>query len=279
MTAPFPAARTGILILIDQAALSAGNFLTGLLLGRVCTPAEFGAYTLVFAAINGVSGIQNALIVTPLTVFGSAREGAPLRAYLGGSLANQAVLSFLIAAAGLVTAASLAVFSPESPWLGAFLGASAAVFFEQMQEFYRRVLLARIRPGGACLVDLAGTVLRLSLLGALAFAAKLNPAGAPVTARNAFLCIAAASAVSTAIGAFRIRTWIVRPVEHAVASARENWTFGRWSLASAGTVAVSMQVYPWVLATLHGAKTVAILGACQALVFVSNPVMNALGNF
>lgn len=271
-------AHTGMLVLFDQAAISVANFLTGLLVGRVCTAAEFGAYTLAFAALNAVGGFQNALVLTPMTVLSSGREGADLRRYFGGSLAVQALLSGATALAGLTAVAALAWLRPGSPYLGAFFGASVAVFFEQMQEFVRRLLLARLRAAPALFNDALCSALRLGLLAALVAWSRRTADPSLLTSRNAWFAVAAAALLAGAAGLLQIRSLVAAPLASARAAARENWGFGRWSLASAALGAVGLQLFPWILAAARGPAEVGALGACLTLVHATNPLLNAFGS-
>jgi O-antigen/teichoic acid export membrane protein len=265
-------ARLGFVVLVDQCVVSAANFLVSFLLGRLVLPAEFGAYSLAFATLNALNGIQGALVITPLTVFGASLEGARLKEYLGGTFGMQAVVS--LGSSILAFAVAGVLWSGRPAIAPAFVALALLIGLDQGQEFMRRLLLARLRIMAALVNDLVYALVRLACLGAL-IAAQHN--GSPVlTARNSILCAVAAALVANLIGIAQIRSLLESPLAGLRASLHRNWEFGRWGLAGAGTLAISSQVSPWLLLALQGAATVGTLGACQTIVFASNPLQSAL---
>lgn len=63
----------GATSIIDQGVVSGSNFLLNILLCRWLEPNEYGAFTLVFSLFLFLAGFQNALILEPLSVYGSTK--------------------------------------------------------------------------------------------------------------------------------------------------------------------------------------------------------------
>jgi glycosyltransferase involved in cell wall biosynthesis/O-antigen/teichoic acid export membrane protein len=270
-------ARKGSIILLDQCVVSGTNFLFGLLLGRMLVPAEYGAYTLAFVTLNAMNNfLQEPLILGPTVVYGASLDGAELRMHLSGTAAMQGMLSSLTALIVLGIAGFLSFTKPAlAP---AFFGLSVVIGFEQAQEFLRQVLLARRRVVSTLINDCVYAVLRLGALGGLILVQKRGM-GDILSARNAYLCAAFGAASAVFFGVFQIRNLLANPRPGLASTLRENWRFGRWGLAGAGAVAVSRQLSPWLLAGLHGPATLGTLGACQTMIFASNPLINSLLSF
>ncbi len=80
-TATGPTARKSLWALADQGAQSATNFLTSLLLAKLCAPKQFGVYVLASSALLAGSGLQGALLTGPMTVLGAGRDGDDWKRY------------------------------------------------------------------------------------------------------------------------------------------------------------------------------------------------------
>ena len=90
----------GVLALADQSAVSGVRFLTTVIVGRACGPEELGIYSLGFTLLVVFSCALEALVFTPLVVYGSRLQGTARREYHGGVLGIAALVA-------LVTAVSL----------------------------------------------------------------------------------------------------------------------------------------------------------------------------
>ena len=68
-------------LLPTKAPKAQRNFLTSLLLARLCAPKQFGAYVLASSALLAGSGLQGALVTGPMTVLGAGRDGQDWKSY------------------------------------------------------------------------------------------------------------------------------------------------------------------------------------------------------
>src|SRR3972149_4198137 len=101
--------RRGGLSLVDQAAVSLTTFLASVPLARWMGPEAFGAYAVAFSALLLVSGLQNGMILEPMSVFGPSLY----RSMLPGCVAVY-VGSNSIICNGLSGLISLAALAPGS---------------------------------------------------------------------------------------------------------------------------------------------------------------------
>ncbi len=75
--------------LLDQAIVSGGNFLIGIILTRVLGLQSYGEYSLLWLLVLFASSIQHAGILTPMYTFAPQLEKEKQRTYLHNLLALQ----------------------------------------------------------------------------------------------------------------------------------------------------------------------------------------------
>src|ERR1051326_2735051 len=73
----------GALALLDQGLISGANFIVGILLARNLAPHGYGAYALAFQVFLFLSVGYSAMVLEPLSVFGSSVYRDTNREYLG----------------------------------------------------------------------------------------------------------------------------------------------------------------------------------------------------
>lgn len=67
-------------------------------------------------------------------------------------------------------------------------------------------------------------------------------------------------------------------ISESLADLRKNWILGKWVFASGLVWAVSMNLYPWLLAAFHGVASTGVWAACLGVVSVGNPVLLGIQN-
>lgn len=276
-----PTARMGVVAVADQALVSGTNFVTAILLARLCTKEEFGAYVLALSVLFFLNGIQTALITGPMMVLGAAKEHDEFRRYVTALGVFQLVVA---AGAGLLALAVAGVMAltPAGPGLrGAFLGMSAAIFFVQGQDFCRRVLFTRLKPGRVLANDIVFCTIRLVGVVLLAWMDSQLPEAERVwlTGRNAFFCHGVAATVGLMVGLWQLRGWLGRTLEGAREALRENWGFGKWGLG--GTFGQYSLTYAanFAAALFGGTAATANLEAPRLLVAPVHMLIQALMGF
>ena len=246
--------------LTDQVLISGTNFVTGVLTARALAPAEFGTFSVIYAALLFANILQSTLITQAHNVLGATRTGEDYRRYT----ASTATAQILILLAEILLALPLALIALARGWDAApmLLAVVPAIFFWQLQEFVRRVLYTETRYARAFLNDLIGYGGQTLVLIALFASFKLR--GTPFTGAMALYALAGASAAAALVGAFQLRRSLARTVDFAY--IRENWHFGKW-LAGGELMGwcSSLHMQVWWAAILLGTVASADLRAAMIL--------------
>ena len=146
----------------DQAIVSAVNFLTGIFLARYLGLAEFGRYTLVWMAVLFVSGIQHAMINSPMMSIGPQQSDSESPGYFGAVVVHKicfAGLAFILLFFGVRLSG---VFFPEWRVEGLALPLACIAVTYQLQDFLRRYFFTRKKIVTAFAIDTAAYLERLA---------------------------------------------------------------------------------------------------------------------
>jgi len=259
------------LVLGDQAISSANNFLTSVIIGRVCSQDEFGLYTLGFSIVLFAATAQSALILSPFSVLSPRLDQRERLLYSGSSLIGQLVFSLVVGAA-LIVAGLLSPAQGGISRLGPVLVALGLVLlFVQLREYCRQVSFARLDVRGAFFFDLMTLGLQSSGLLLLAFSGSLN-------AVHAYYTIGLACGLPSLLWLlFNIRSFSFQ-LARAGCDFGRNWSMGKWLLGTSVLYAGSNQLYPWLLAALHGPEATGVLAAGLGTVYIANPFLIGMNN-
>jgi O-antigen/teichoic acid export membrane protein len=246
----------------DQAAVSAGNFLTTILLARALLPSEYGVYALLFALMLMMNGFHSALIWYGLSLQGASKSEAEIRPLAGGSLVLTAGLAIVLGAA---TGVAAVFFHRASlvPWI------LLALLFWQLQETTRRALMSRLRFRDAVWGD------ALSYLGQAACIAYLF-VGHRLTLVSAFGAMAATSAAAALLQTAQLKLTLP-DFRGASRLIPKFWGVGRWALLVSVAQAFIGQALLWFLA-FAGTAEVACFQSVLNLLRATNPVMFGIGS-
>ena len=267
-TATGPTARKSLWALADQGAQSATNFLTSLLLARLCAPKQFGAYVLALSALLAGNGLQGALLTGPMTVLGAGRDGDDWKSYATTLAVAQVFLGILMAAVAAAVPAG---------WLGlgddlrsALWAMSVALPLVQAREFCRQVLYTRLRASEAffnnlfySVAQLTGVILLWKLGGQSTSGAGEVLTALWLTARNVFLLMAAVSLAGTLVGLWQIRRDLTRRIPGARRDLLKTWHFSRWKLGNQFGVLLAGQASLWAIGGLKGTSGVGMVEAAR----------------
>jgi O-antigen/teichoic acid export membrane protein len=253
---------TGFWSMVDQGVVSAGNFLTTILLARCLLPSEYGIYALLFALMLMMNGFHSAFIWYGLSLLGVSKSEAEIRPLAGGSLVLTAGLAILL---GTASGTALVFFHRAS--LGPLL--LLALLFWQLQETTRRALMCRLRFREAVWGD------ALSYLGQTVCIAFLL-VGHRLTIGSAFGAMAVTSAAATLLQAAQLK--LTPPDFHgAFRLLPKFWDTGRWALLVSVAQAFIGQALLWFLA-FAGTAEVASFQSVLNLLRATNPVMLGIGS-
>lgn len=244
---------------VDQAMLSAANFLVGVMLVRYAGDADYGYFVLAQSAILLLTGAQGSWINGPLAVIAPKKSEAERRHMVGAVEAVQSkVLRWLTAFALLVPAVGYALhlLTPEATM--AVAATILACWAALLREYRRAVLQLYGRPHLVLVADL------LYVLG-LTLTAGLAAAGAEPRMVFAVLSLAVGGALGGKLADYFLAKdpgW--QPGE-AGPVFRELRRLGNWAMAGSVIFWTFGQGFNYVVAAQLGVAAVATLNAARLL--------------
>lgn len=247
-------------MLVDQAVVSGGNFLTTLVLARTLAPAEYGLFSLLFLSLFGINTCHSSLVVYSLTLRGAVGDRHELRQLTFASMSHTLVLSVPLAM--MLSVVALVLHHAEL-----CVPLAIAMLAWQLQETTRRILLACRRVPSAILPD------ALCYAGQAALVLVCHPA----SLSRIFLLFALTSLLACAwqlalLGVTPSRVYLR---EHAVFS----WRMGRYVLGGNLLNMFTLQIPSWGLASFAaGAPAVAGYQSLLNLAGVANPIIFSASN-
>jgi succinoglycan biosynthesis protein ExoM len=245
--------------LLDQAAVSGGNFLTTLVLARILSPANYGTFSLLFLSLYAINTCHGSLVIYPLILNVASGKEEEFR-YLNGT----AFLHTLALSLPFAAALAGVTFFLHRMEVWPFL--ALAMVGWQIQESARRTLISGLRSRAAFLPDL------LCYVGQGLILLALRSTSLVVI----FLVVAATSFVAA--------LWQFGIVRFSLAKSftwepcRYAWRIGRYILAGNALNMATLQVPSWTLALAGGPLSVAGYQSLLNLVGVANPIMFSVSN-
>ena len=217
-----------------------------------------------------MTDLQTSLITTPYMVYAPRLKGRAHALYTGSTLIHQ-LLFCLIVMVGVLCGV-FAVTHGIGWGLGPVCGALVVVIaLIMLREHARRVSFARLKLKTAFIFDTCIAVGQISGLVLLAHFGLL-------TASRAFWVIGSVCGLAVLGWLWSDRGFYDPRISESLADLRKNWIFGKWVFASGLIWAVSMNLYPWLLATFHGVGSAGVWAACLGVVSVGGPVMVGIQN-
>jgi O-antigen/teichoic acid export membrane protein len=260
----------GAFAIFDQGVVSGTNFLTTLIIARVCSQEELGVYSLAWTIVLFLAAAQGNLVSVPYTMYCHRHSGEALAAYAGSTLLHQLITSLgavacILGLDMLLSAGIGSVGVRSAAWV--LLG---AIPFLLLREYARRLTFAHLALRSAVAIDVLVAVIQLGCLLALQRLGCLSAA-------SAYGAMGAACAVAC------LYWWCTKtPMrfcrERFVKDWRANWSFGKWALTSQLT-GLALYLLPWILAAFHGEAETGELAACGTLVGLSNLFVIGVNNY
>ena len=243
---------------VDQTFVSAGNFVTTLVLSRSLIPSEFGMFALLSSVCLVANGFHSNLIVSPLMVLGAAETGKKRRACPTAAIGLTSLLSPVWVCAILIASLSLHRIA-SGAW------AALSVLAWQYQETTRRALFAVIRQRDALwgdLISYPGQAIVIWLVMRTRYG-NLDSAFIVIGATS----LAAALLQGRQAGIGRI-SW-----KQCALRLRQFWRISGWLLLSSLTGIVAAPWMPWLLNWFHGRSAAASFQAVMGVLNLTNPVV------
>ncbi|HEV8438043.1 MAG TPA: hypothetical protein VGT40_08115 [Methylomirabilota bacterium] len=244
--------RDGIVSVVDQVAISAGNFATALILARVLDKSEFGLFVVASALMVLAVSLQEGFILQPLAVSGAGVDDAVFGRLLGAQMILQVV--FLLAMSGGAFAVAL-VWEPLRP-IAAPLAVASGLF--QAQEFCRRALYCRGRVVAACLNDAISYDLQAIIIGFLAWSVGLSVG-------HALWMVALTSLIAVVAGLGQLRPFLTAAPDSLRSVLRQGLEIGKWTGSVRVVNALAYDAQPFILTALAGLPSAAGLGVVMRI--------------
>jgi O-antigen/teichoic acid export membrane protein len=258
--------------IVDQGLISGSNFLVSVLLARWLVPEEYGYYGIAYSIFLLLVWLHSALILEPLTVFGTSRYLDGIAAYFRVNLRLNTVLALalsviLIIGAVVANATGAALFHP-------LLALALSLPFIFLYWLYRRECYVLRRPSLALYGSL--TYATVSLVGVI----LLRSAGL-ISAGTALILLGVASLLSSVVvGGLLLRgSTEERPSKvlgwHEVLGT--HWFYGRWVIATGVVYWLVNLMYVPLVGLLLGADKAGLIKAFQNLFLPVEHILTALG--
>lgn len=255
---------------VDQALLSAANFLVGLLLIRNCSDEDYGHYVLGFTALLLLTGLQGAYIGGPLSVL-APRQSPERKRRMLASLYRQSGRWTARVALSLAVGCGLLGLAGWLAWSLATLGAvyCAVIAFALQREYLRTGLMIYERPQAVLRADLVYVAL---LVAGVAAAALLSEPAVPW----AFAAMAAASLVGARLAHRELARAAGLHGEELPGLWRELAPLGGWAMVGTLVYWSFSQGYNYVVAGTLDLAAVAALNAARLLMMPANLMVSGI---
>jgi O-antigen/teichoic acid export membrane protein len=255
----------GSLAIADQGVFAVSNFLLNVLLVRWLSPADYGAFALAYSIFLSLLLMHNALLTTPMLVFGQGKYRERFPEYLGVLL--RAHVALMVPAAVLLVVGAFVVRRFYSPLVAsALLALAAAAPVILLLWVLRRAFYARLDPIWAAASGVVYLVILVAVTVALHVHGLLSPA-------TGLLSMAAASFITCALLLVRLRPVFRTDAATMRAVAKDHWDYGKWVAAGAGPNWITDNIYYIVLPARLG---LAQAGALKALLNLAQPASQSI---
>lgn len=268
-----PAVHQGAYVFVDQAMMSLGTFLAGVLVARATSKEEFGVYVLAWSFMSIIMGVHRAMVVLPFTVLSPNLADKERDPYQGSGIVHTVLFGALsMLGLGIWAAwphssaeATRAAITDTLPLLALMM----LPFL--LREYMRSALFARLEFRSGATANVIASMLMVAGISAAYYADVLN-------VKSAFAVIAATSFV--AVVALMHRHPGRRPTcATAWSDLRRSLKLGKWFILNVIAFGIVSQIYPWLLLYIMDAQAVAAFGACLAVAGVLAPLLRGANAF
>ena len=264
-------ANNGKYAAIDQGVISLSNFGASILLARLVTPTELGAYVLGFLALYFIRAIQNGIIIQPLNTYGAGKKQDAFNAYFSAAAVHQVILSILSAIGAALLGWILTRSGNDT--LGPTIFVLWFSFFTwQLQEFFRRGFYTRGEVHKAVWISLTSNIVRLGIIVLMSRRGQISG----LTGLNA---IGWGAFVAMLVGAWLSRRNFSKQLLNPMDTWRENWRFGRWILGASLADWVVVDLYPILMAGMISFAATGVYQTLQNLVAPIHVLLRAIDTF
>jgi O-antigen/teichoic acid export membrane protein len=99
-----------------------------------------------------------------------------------------------------------------------------------------------------------------------------------LTVSRAFWVVGTVCAIAVVGWLWSDRDFFEPQISQSIADFKKNWLIGKWVFASGLVWAISMNLYPWILAAFHGVASTGLWAASLGVVSIGSPVVMGIQN-
>jgi O-antigen/teichoic acid export membrane protein len=254
----------------DQALFAAANFLLQVLLARLLSPSDYGAFVLSFSALLLLGTAHTALLTEPMLVLGAGRYGRHIPSYLGRVAQGHVLVALaLTVVAGIVVLMAVWLGMPAST-VEVGVAALFAAPFVLYLWLMRRACYVQSRPS---LAALAGLGYLLSVAGGTAALSATDL----LDGRTTWALLAATSLLCALWLSWRLGVDPRPDVPAAGEVARSHWGYARWALPTGALTWVPANLFVVALPIWVALEGAAEYRAALNLVYPAMQFNAALG--
>ena len=223
---------------VDQAVFSGANFVVHILLARWFQSSEYGEFVIIFSIFLIIGGIQNSLIVMPMSVFGPRHDDKSLGDYLSQLSWLHIVVTIGTAMVSVLVAVGLTGSDLHATiWA---LPVSAPLIVQLYTA--RRFAYMKSKPGAALRLSIIYSII---LLGGILVMRNLMI----LSSSSAFVWMGIASFI-TSIAHWRYLE-LPRLSRFRIAEIHDvfvsHWKYGRWVLGESIAQSLATGLFPILL--------------------------------
>jgi O-antigen/teichoic acid export membrane protein len=260
VSSSFLRVRQASFSIADQALFVGGTFLANVMLARTQTKEEYGMFVLSYSIFTFLTGLHNASILEPYTVYGSGRYRNRISEYLRLMARSNAIVGLVLTGALLLVCLCFSLLVPHR-LPRSFLGLGLTVGILLSGIFLRRAFYLEGKAMFAAGVSL--TYFVTVTLG-LWYAVRAHF----LDGFSVFLILALGWIVAGAVFAGRLPFGKTQStfIDLEPNYWNEHWKYARWVLVTAFVFQFTTQGYYWLVAEFLSVREVAQLRAMYLLI-------------
>ena len=265
----------GTLAVIDQAAYSLGSFLLNIFLARWLSPSDYGIFALGFALLLFFQGLQNALVLEPMSIVGPSRYHARIRRYLMAQLGLHSAVTVPVGLILVLVGVLVRLLNQGTTLSAVLITVGAVLPFHGLGWLGRRYFYILQCPVKSLWVSCTNLIFSMGLLLTLWFLGKIGPL-------TGLLILGFSGVVSGSLGTMMLSNFgrASRKERDALSYReilQEHWRIGRW-LVLLVPLGLASQVVVFIPAATLGLAEAGALRALSNLVIPIQQTVVALSS-
>jgi len=259
------------LSLIDQSVFSVTNFVRNIIVARILSKESYGLFILLFSVLMLLTDVQSTLISTPYTIYSPRLNTEEISKYTGSSIIHQFFFS--------VFSVTLFIFAGFTIHFGLDQKMVSHIFWSiffviplvLIRDHLRRICFAQLKITKALVIDTI--VFFVQILGLLLLVQFHF-----VSIQHVFWIMGLSCLLSSSYWFLRSYSAFSISFGRITKDFKKNWKIGKWAFASGVLWSLKVNLYPWILAYVHGIESSGVWGACIGAVAVANPLILGIQN-